>query len=58
MEQILRKTQFHDDFDYFAEITGIPLEADADGNLDGHEMVVNYKSLTREQVRAKQEENR
>lgn len=54
----MRKTQFHDDFDYFAEITGIPLEADAEGNLDGHEMVVNYKSLTREQVRAKQEENR
>ena len=28
MEQILRKTQYFDDFDYFTEIVGIPLEAD------------------------------
>ena len=28
MDQILRKTQYYDDFDYFAEVIGVPLEAD------------------------------
>ena len=33
IDQILRKTAYADDFDFFAEITGVPLEADdADGN--------------------------
>ena len=58
MDQILRKTQFYDDFDYFAEVVGVPLEADEQGQVDGHEMVVNYKNMTRAQIRAKQEENR
>ena len=58
MDQILRKTQYYDDFDYFAEIVGVPLEADDQGNLDGHEMVVNYKNMTKEQIRVKQDENR
>lgn len=47
MDQILRKTQYYDDFDYFTEILGVPLEADDQGNLDGHQMVVNYKNMTK-----------
>ena len=58
MEQILRKTQYHDDFDYFTEIVGVPIEADEEGKFDGKEMIVNYKNMSREQIRAKQEENR
>ena len=35
MDQILRKTQYYDDFDYFTEVVGVPLEADENGNMDG-----------------------
>lgn len=53
MEQILRKTQYYDDFDYFTEIVGVPLEADDQGHLDGKEVVVNYKNMTKAQIKAK-----
>ena len=48
MDQILRNTTYVDDFDYFTEIVGVPLEADDEGNFDGHEMVVNYKNMSRD----------
>lgn len=48
MDQILRNTTYVDDFDYFTEVVGIPLEADDEGNLEGHEMVVNYKNLSKD----------
>ena len=32
IDQILRKTAYADDFDFFAEIVGVPLDAEGDGN--------------------------
>ena len=52
----MRKTSYADDFDFFAEIVGVPLEAeDGDGTQT---QPVNYQNLTKDQIRAKQEENR
>ena len=42
IDQILRKTQYADDFDFFTEIVGVPLEAE-EGTAP-----VNYKDLTKD----------
>ena len=52
IEQILRKTQYADDFDFFTEIVGVPLDAEEGA------APVNYKNLSKDQIRARQEENR
>ena len=47
MDQILRKTSYVDDFDFYTEIHGISLEADP-GAESQH---VGFKDMTPEQIR-------
>ena len=36
----------------------MPLEADEQGKVDGKEVVMNYKNMTKQQIKARQEQNR